>query len=163
LPYIFQYHVTNQCDTLVSIGIPMEHDMAQDDVPTTLAPAQVAYSVEKFVRTFNIGRSTIYEEIRSGRLKIRKAGARTLIPHEDAMAWLNGLPTQSVDRTKDISCLAKSTETVFHGSNAPAPGSGTQLPSGRAEQDWEGQREAVVETLRKVEHYRRAAEPGHEK
>jgi helix-turn-helix protein len=69
--------------------------MTQEGIPTTLAPLQIAYSVEKFVQAFNIGRSTVYEEIRAGRLKVRKAGARTLITHEDALAWLNGLPTLS--------------------------------------------------------------------
>jgi excisionase family DNA binding protein len=56
---------------------------------------QLAYSVDRFGLLFNIGRSTIYEEIRAGRLKARKAGARTLIAHEDAIAWLNALPTRS--------------------------------------------------------------------
>lgn len=51
-----------------------------------------AYSVASFGQSFGVGRSTIYEEIRAGRLKIRKAGARTLITHDDAMAWLNALP-----------------------------------------------------------------------
>jgi excisionase family DNA binding protein len=68
--------------------------MTLDSVPTTLTPTQQAYSVEKFGRAFNIGRSTVYEEIRSGRLKARKVGARTLIAHEDAMAWLKALPAR---------------------------------------------------------------------
>jgi excisionase family DNA binding protein len=54
----------------------------------------MAYSIANFGRFFSIGRSTIYEEIRSGRLKIHKAGARTLISHDDAIAWLNALPTR---------------------------------------------------------------------
>jgi hypothetical protein len=66
-------------------------------IQTALLPTpdfQHAYSVDRFGRLFNIGRSMIYEEIRAGRLKVRKAGARTLIAHEDAMAWLNALPTR---------------------------------------------------------------------
>jgi hypothetical protein len=85
----------------------------------------VAYSVDKFVRAFNVGRTTVYEEIRAGRLKARKAGARTLIAHEDGVAWLNSLPTRSLESTKDISCFAQSAETVFRGSDPPAAGSGT--------------------------------------
>lgn len=54
-----------------------------------------AYSVASFGQTFSVGRSTIYEEIRAGRLKVRKVGSRTLITHEDAMAWLNSLPSQA--------------------------------------------------------------------
>ena len=68
--------------------------MTPDDNPPKPAAGQQAYSVEKFGDAFSIGRSTIYEEIRAGRLKVRKAGARTLISHEDAMAWPNALPTR---------------------------------------------------------------------
>jgi excisionase family DNA binding protein len=69
--------------------------MILDNNSAELAPRQQAYSVEHFGVAFSIGRSTIYEEIRAGRLKARKAGARTLIAHEDAMAWLHALPTRS--------------------------------------------------------------------
>ena len=68
--------------------------MTPDKNPSTPIIGLQAYSVENFGDSFSIGRSTIYEEIRSGRLKVRKAGARTLISHEDAMAWLNALPTR---------------------------------------------------------------------
>lgn len=51
-----------------------------------------AYSIEAFCDRFGLGRSKTYEEIRLGRLKIRKVGARTLIAHEDALAWFNALP-----------------------------------------------------------------------
>jgi excisionase family DNA binding protein len=68
--------------------------MTPDSNRTTQPTRQQAYSVENFGQVFNIGRSMIYEEIRAGRLKARKAGARTLITHEDAMAWLNALPTR---------------------------------------------------------------------
>lgn len=51
-----------------------------------------AYSIEAFCERFGLGRSKTYEEIRLGRLKIRKVGARTLIAHEDAIAWFNALP-----------------------------------------------------------------------
>jgi excisionase family DNA binding protein len=54
-----------------------------------------AYSVANFGRAFSVGRSTIYEEIRAGRLKVRKVGARTIITYEDAMAWLHALPSRS--------------------------------------------------------------------
>lgn len=54
-----------------------------------------AYSIQEFCRFFSVGRSSIYEEIRAGRLRIRKAGTRTLIAREDALAWLNALPASS--------------------------------------------------------------------
>lgn len=51
-----------------------------------------AYSIEAFCERFGLGRSKTYEEIRLGRLKIRKVGTRTLIAHEDALAWFDALP-----------------------------------------------------------------------
>ena len=115
--------------------------MTTDGAPTTLA-----YSVTKLGQALNIGRSTIYEEIRTGRLRVRKAGARTLIAHDDAMAWLNGLPTQPVDRTADVSCSSGNAELVFGRPTGGAAGGGTSLPPRRAKQDWEGKPETVVET-----------------
>jgi hypothetical protein len=127
--------------------------MTQDGVPTT---PQVAYSVEKFGQVFDIGRSTVYEEIRAGRLKARKAGARTLIMHEDGVAWLNALPIRSVDRATDIPCFPESAQNVFRRTKGRAAVSGTRLPSRRSERDGEGKRETVAETPRKTD----AVSPG---
>lgn len=69
--------------------------MTPNKTPSAPTTGLQAYSVEGFGENFSIGRSTIYEEIRAGRLKVRKAGARTLIAHEDALAWLNALPIRS--------------------------------------------------------------------
>ena len=54
-----------------------------------------AFSIKSFSKAFNIGRSTVYHEISSGKLKVKKCGARTLIAYEDAMRWFNSLPTRS--------------------------------------------------------------------
>jgi hypothetical protein len=54
-----------------------------------------AFSIKSFSKAFNIGRSTVYNEISRGKLKIRKVGSRTLIAHEDAIKWFNSLPTRS--------------------------------------------------------------------
>lgn len=51
-----------------------------------------AYSIDAFCERFGLGRSKTYDEIRLGRLKVRKVGTRTLIAHEDAIAWFNALP-----------------------------------------------------------------------
>jgi hypothetical protein len=58
----------------------------------SLAEHPVAYSVLEFCREFSIGRSTAYEEMKSGRLKYRKCGVRTIIAYEDAIRWLRALP-----------------------------------------------------------------------
>jgi hypothetical protein len=59
--------------------------------------------VETFCLAFDIGRSTVYEEIRSGHLKAHKVGARTIIALEDGLAWLNGLPVVETDQTRNPS------------------------------------------------------------
>ncbi len=54
-----------------------------------------AYSVSEFCRQYSIGRTTVYTEVKAGRLRLRKAGKRSLIASEDAEAWIDSLPTSS--------------------------------------------------------------------
>jgi excisionase family DNA binding protein len=49
-------------------------------------------SVEEAARFLGIGRSLIFEEIKAGRLIARKAGRRTIITYDDAVAYLHSLP-----------------------------------------------------------------------
>jgi hypothetical protein len=51
-----------------------------------------AYSVDEFARRHGIGRTTAYEEIKSGRLVDRKVHGRTIITAEDARSWRTNLP-----------------------------------------------------------------------
>jgi hypothetical protein len=53
---------------------------------------QGAMSIRAFCETYDIGRTTAYEEINAGRLKARKAGRRTIITSDDAEEWLSHLP-----------------------------------------------------------------------
>lgn len=46
------------------------------------------YSVPDFVREFGISRSSVYEDLKSGRLKFFKIGKHTRIAGDDAAAWL---------------------------------------------------------------------------
>jgi excisionase family DNA binding protein len=62
------------------------------------AAAQHAYSIDEFRAAFSIGRSVVYEEIRTGRLRARKVGSRTLIAREDAIEWLRNLPVRESRR-----------------------------------------------------------------
>ncbi|TIT64340.1 MAG: helix-turn-helix domain-containing protein [Mesorhizobium sp.] len=57
---------------------------------------QNAFTVDGFCTAYGVGRSLLYEEIRAGRIEIRKAGRRTLIRREDAQAWLDALPKAEV-------------------------------------------------------------------
>lgn len=49
-----------------------------------------AYDIKSFCKAFNVSRSFVYAEIKAGRLKVVKVGRRTLIPRENASAWLHG-------------------------------------------------------------------------
>jgi excisionase family DNA binding protein len=40
-----------------------------------------------------LGRGTVYEEIRDGRLRIAKVGRRTIVRAADARAWLASIPS----------------------------------------------------------------------
>lgn len=48
---------------------------------------RLSYSISRFSDESDLGRTTIYEEIKTGRLKAIKVGARTLITAEEAEAY----------------------------------------------------------------------------
>jgi excisionase family DNA binding protein len=52
----------------------------------------VAFPINESNDRLGISRTTAYEEIKAGRLKAVKCGARTLIPMSSALAWLDSLP-----------------------------------------------------------------------
>lgn len=54
--------------------------------------SDLALEINELARRAKIGRTLLYEEIRSGRLKARKIGRRTIILAEDARAWLTAAP-----------------------------------------------------------------------
>jgi len=49
-------------------------------------------SISAFCIRYDIGRTTVYEEIKQGRLRALKCGKRTIITVDDAEAWLRLLP-----------------------------------------------------------------------
>lgn len=53
---------------------------------------KLSYRVEEVVIATGIGRSTIYEHLKSGRLKAKKDGNTTLILKSEMMRYLNELP-----------------------------------------------------------------------
>lgn len=48
----------------------------------------LAFSIENAVHASGIGRSTLYNEIKAGELKILKVGNRTLIERDELRRWL---------------------------------------------------------------------------
>jgi hypothetical protein len=49
-------------------------------------------SLREFCSIYSLGRTHAYAEIRSGRLRARKLGRRTLVAVDDAEDWLGRLP-----------------------------------------------------------------------
>ncbi len=64
-------------------------------IPTEKSPCggQIAHTVEDATRISTCGRTLLYAAIKSGKLKARKIGRRTVILDEDLRAWLKSLPT----------------------------------------------------------------------
>jgi hypothetical protein len=61
-----------------------------NDAPEPASPL-LAYAIPVAVKVTNLSRTLIYEEIRKGNLRAKKCGARTVILHDDLMAFLKGL------------------------------------------------------------------------
>jgi excisionase family DNA binding protein len=60
---------------------------------------RMGWSIVDAARSANVGRSTVYEEIKAGRLVARKMGRRTIILDQDLQAWLSTLPTLKTARS----------------------------------------------------------------
>ena len=56
------------------------------------SPERLAYSIRDFCALTGMGRTWVYGEIKAGRLLVKKAGARTLIPVDAARTFLDSLP-----------------------------------------------------------------------
>jgi excisionase family DNA binding protein len=67
----------------------MKKDSA--DAAAVCSPKR-AFSIAEFSYRYAIGRTTTYEEIKAGRLKVLKVGRRSLITETDAEGWLAALP-----------------------------------------------------------------------
>lgn len=55
-------------------------------------PLKPVYTVNDFLVVFGMGRTRFYELVKSGAIKVRKNGSRTIITGVDAQAWLDSLP-----------------------------------------------------------------------
>jgi excisionase family DNA binding protein len=53
---------------------------------------RLAYSIPEACAVASIGRSALYEEIKTGRLRAVKSGRRTIILARDLRSWVENLP-----------------------------------------------------------------------
>jgi hypothetical protein len=56
---------------------------------TESGPPLRAYTINAFIKAFPISRTSVYAEIKAGRLQTRKVAGRTLIAIEDAENWFS--------------------------------------------------------------------------
>lgn len=54
---------------------------------------KIALTVADFCSHYSICRTTFYAEVKAGRLRVLKAGKRTLIAASEAQRWLDNLPS----------------------------------------------------------------------
>jgi predicted site-specific integrase-resolvase len=47
---------------------------------------------KEFCQRNSVGMTTFYQEVKNGRLKVRKVGKATIIPIEQEREWLESLP-----------------------------------------------------------------------
>lgn len=59
---------------------------------------KLAFSLTEFADAHGISRTSVYNEIRAGRLVISKVGRRSLVTAEHAAAWRDSLPSAIVDQ-----------------------------------------------------------------
>ena len=62
----------------------------------TNSPQQppLAHTIEGVSQSTTFGRTSIYEAIKAGALKVRKCGRRTVVLDVDLRDWLASLPTR---------------------------------------------------------------------
>jgi hypothetical protein len=59
-------------------------------------------SVAGFCHRYGIGRTKFYDEIKTGRLRAVKIGARTIVTADDEARWLASLPEVGASRRRSV-------------------------------------------------------------
>jgi len=54
--------------------------------------AKGAMSINEFLEWSSISRSKFYQEVKEGKLRIRKIGRKSIVTTTDAETWLSNLP-----------------------------------------------------------------------
>lgn len=77
------------------------------DAKTNRQVTAAAMSVKQFERWAGVGHTTVYSEIKFGRLSVKKCGRRTLVLVSEAERWLAALPTYGQARSKQAEHVDK--------------------------------------------------------
>ena len=80
--------------SVVAIKVKKPRKIRQKQPPLpSPTPEPGAFDLLEFCGWARISRTTAYEEIKSGRLIVRRIGSKPLITIEEAKAWFARLPT----------------------------------------------------------------------
>jgi hypothetical protein len=71
----------------------MQYNRKISDAEWQRRVRQRAMNIPEFCQRYGPGRTKTYAELKSGRLRGRKIGKRTIITEDDAEDWLQRLPT----------------------------------------------------------------------
>ena len=69
------------------MDIPMEVSMTKDAPAAT----KLAYSLAELTDLLGLGRSTLYKEVKAGRLTLSKIGTRSIVLADDLADYLESL------------------------------------------------------------------------
>lgn len=50
------------------------------------------FTVTEFLELFSISRTSFYEQVKQGKIRLLKLGKKSLIRRDDAEAWVDALP-----------------------------------------------------------------------
>ena len=59
---------------------------------------ELAVPIVEAARRAGVGRSSIYEAVNRGELRLKKSGRRSLILVDDLKAWVNSLPNAEIHK-----------------------------------------------------------------
>jgi hypothetical protein len=54
---------------------------------------KLAYTVKEALELLPFKRNKFYDEVKEGRLLIKKIGSKTIVTHEDLLAYIRSLPS----------------------------------------------------------------------
>jgi excisionase family DNA binding protein len=61
-------------------------------------PLTRTMSIKEFCDEYRVGTTRLYEEVKCGRIRLRKLGRKSLIVRDEAERWLKNLPISGADR-----------------------------------------------------------------
>jgi excisionase family DNA binding protein len=70
---------------------------------TVLPTSNIAYTLDQACEIVGLGKTKLYAEIKAGRLKIKKCGARSIVPRDELQRWLDNLPQSEPQVIPDYS------------------------------------------------------------